>query len=343
MRISVFSVTEKGRLLSEKIEELLSENAVERYTFSKHTDEGSTAFSDIKTTVGNAFYSSDVLIFVCACGIAVRSIAHFIKDKQSDPAVVVIDDNGKYVISLLSGHIGGANRFSGKLAEKLGAVPVITTATDIGGRFSPDSLAMANGLIITDMNAAKEIASAVLDGEKIGLTSEYECVNIPRELEQNKSHRCGIHIGADYKKDFDITLGLIPKNIVLGIGCKRDTPIEVIEAAVKNALEKNDILFERVCCVTTIDIKKDEKGLKEFSEKYGLEFRLFSAQQLMRAKGDFTSSDFVKSVTGADNVCERSCVSYTENKLLFKKYSENGVTVAASEKKTIIDFEKELF
>ena len=343
MKISIFSVTEKGRKLSQNISEILSENTVVRYTFSKHGDENSVLFSDMKKTVGDVFYATDVLVFVCACGIAVRSIAPFIENKQTDPAVLVIDDNGKFVISLLSGHIGGANRFAEMLAKKMNAQPVVTTATDIGGKFSPDSFAGANGLIITDLNAAKALASAVLDGERLGLVSEYECSNIPSEIEENKACRCGIYIGSENKKPFDITLKLMPKNIVLGIGCKKNTPSGMIEKAVKNALEKNDISFERVCAVTSIDIKQNEKGMIGFCEKYRLLYHTFSADELMSVKGDFTRSDFVKSVTGADNVCERSCSLHTGNKLLFKKYSENGVTVAASEKLIIIDFKKELF
>ena len=343
MNISFFSVTEKGRKLSQDIESMLSEHTVTRYTFSKHSDEGSEVFSDIKATIGNVFDDCDVMIFICACGIAVRSIAPFIKSKQTDPAVLVIDDNGKYVISLLSGHIGGANAFADMLSKKIGALPVITTATDIGGKFSPDSFAKANGLIITDMNAAKQIASAVLDNEKIGLVSEYEYVNIPSEIDNNSDHRYGIYIGNESKAPFEVTLRLIPKNIILGIGCKRNTPLETIENTVKSAIKKHKIPLDRICGVSTIDIKSDEKGLLGFCEKYSLELYTYSSESLMSVQGDFTSSDFVKSVTGTDNVCERSCVLHTGNGLLFKKYSENGVTVAASKKKTIIDLEKEVF
>ena len=343
MKATVFSVTEKGRILSKKFSDLLPEHTVSRFTFYKHSDNGSQPFTDMKAAVGTVFDYSDIIIFICACGIAVRSIAPFIKSKQTDPAVLVIDDNGKFVVSLLSGHIGGANSFTREIAHMISAEPVVTTATDIGGKFSPDSFAKANDLIITDMNAAKLIASAVLDNEKIGFISEYGFEILPDELEENQIHRCGIYIGTDDKKPFEVTLKLIPKNVVLGIGCKKNTPLEVIEKTVRDALENNNIPFERVCSVVTIDIKSDEKGLLDLCEKYTWDFSTYSSEELMSIDGDFTSSDFVKSITGADNICERSCAIHTENGLIFKKYAENGVTVAASEKQIKIDFEKEFF
>ncbi len=343
MKATVFSVTEKGRILSKKFSDLLPEHTVSRFTFYKHSDNGSQPFTDMKAAVGTVFDYSDIIIFICACGIAVRSIAPFIKSKKTDPAVLVIDDNGKFVISLLSGHIGGANGFTREIAHMISAEPVVTTATDIGGKFSPDSFAKANDLIITDMNAAKLIASAILDNEKIGLISEYKCVNIPAEIEESKLHRYGIYISTDDKKPFEVTLKLIPKNVVLGIGCKKNTPLEVIIKTVRNALEKNCISIERICTVATIDIKSNEKGLLDFCKKYALDFITYSFEELMSIDGDFTTSDFVKSITGADNICERSCVLRTNGDLLFRKYAENGVTVAASERQIIIDFEKEIF
>ena len=129
------------------------------------------------------------------------------------------DEKGQNVISLLSGHLGGANELSRRLAELIGAQPVITTATDTGSHFSPDSFASANGLIITDMSAAKAAASAVLDGERIGLVSEYDCINVPEEVSPGADHPVGIFVGSAHREPFPVTLRLVPRNVVLGIGC----------------------------------------------------------------------------------------------------------------------------
>lgn len=343
MTISIISFTEKGRILSQKISGIFSEEyGVKRYCFHKKQDENSEAFSDINELVFRIFYSSGALIFVCACGIAVRSIAPFIRSKATDPAVIVIDDCGSFVIPILSGHLGGANRLAEIIAEKTGAKAVITTATDIGGAFSPDSFAKANNLVITDLSAAKEIAAAVLDNEKIGLASDYECKNIPPEIAENTPCRTGICIASDTnKKPFEITLNLLPKNICIGIGCKRGTPCNKIETHIFDSLLCAGIDKRRLCCAATIDIKADEAGIIEFCKKNSLKLFTYTAEQLMSANGNFQKSDFVLSKTGTDNVCERSAV-LTGGRLIMPKMAVNGVTVAAAELPTEIDFEKRI-
>ncbi|MCD8103535.1 MAG: cobalamin biosynthesis protein [Lachnospiraceae bacterium] len=134
---------------------------------------------------------ADGIIFVGACGIAVRSIAPFLKSKMTDPAVLVIDEAGQFVISLLSGHIGGANRLAILAAQILGATPVITTATDVNGKFAVDVFAKDNGLRIGSMKAAKEISAAILRGEKVGVCCEGEIEgNIPPELVLLETGEC---------------------------------------------------------------------------------------------------------------------------------------------------------
>lgn len=343
MRAAVISFTENGRLLSREIMDFLNEAQIaERFCFHTHTDENAQSFDDVYALSTQLFNAYDALIFVCASGIAVRSIAPHIRSKASDPAVIVIDDCGKFVIPLLSGHIGGANRLAQLIAENIGAVPVITTATDVGGRFSPDSFAKANGLVITDLDASKKIASAVLDGEKIGLLSEYPCENIPPEISLYKACKIGIYIGTDdEKKPFETTLFLPPKNIVVGIGCKRGTSCEMIEAHVKACFETAKISEERLCAAATIDIKSDEKGLLEFCQKRKIRLLTYSAEELMRVNGEFESSDFVLKTTGTDNVCERSVVCSEANPIL-PKTAENGVTAALGELPVSIDFERKM-
>lgn len=339
MTVSIISITENGLELSLKLAEHLSEKlCIKRYAFYKKCDEKALPFSNINQIAGEIFSSSKVIIFVCACGIAVRTIAPFIKSKTTDPAVIVIDDNGRFVIPVLSGHLGCANRLSEIIAEKIDAVPVITTATDIGGKFSPDSVAKANNLIISNLSAAKEIAAAVLNNEKIGLVSDYECVNIPSDVATNEKCRTGICISADItEKPFEITLNLIPKNIVIGIGCKRGTSCTVIEEHIADILKMSEINENRLCAITTIDIKADEKGILEFCEKHSIKMFTYTADELMNVEGNFTKSEFVFSQTGTDNVCERSVVKYG-GKLIIPKTAENGTAVAVAEIPVEIDF-----
>lgn len=344
MTISIISVTEKGRALSGKIAENLGEEfEVKRYCYYKNSDGFSEKFTNISELTASIFRQSSALVFVCSCGIAVRAIAPLLQSKDIDPAVVAADDSGKFVIPILSGHIGGANRLAEIIAKKIGARVVITTATDTGGRFSPDSFAQANRLLITDFEAAKEIAAAVLNDEKIGLHCDYPYKNPPFEIvgiSENEYCRTGLCIGANpLVKPFEVTLNLIPRNIVIGIGCRKNTPCKDIENHIFTTLKKEGIFERRVSQVATIDIKGAEPGLVEFCSKYNLPLMSFSAKQLNELEGDFHGSSFVLSQIGTDNVCERSAVR-CGGKLILHKRSSDNVTVAAAELPVDIDFER---
>ena len=338
MKLALFSVTEQGRQLSQKLAGILNMHQIVRYCHQKHSDDAQS-FSDIINLTGQIFHEFDGLIYICACGIAVRAIASSLKSKASDPAVLVIDNDGKFVISLLSGHLGRANALTAQIAEKIQATPVITTATDIGKLFSPDSFALANHLIINDLQSAKIIASEVLNGEKIGLMSDYPYQNKPDVLTESLSCRTGIYIGTDANQPFPVTLHLIPKNIVLGIGCRKNIPPEKLETQIFEFLADSD-LFRRVCAIATIDLKKTETALLKFAEKYHLELYFYTSEELMSVPGEFSGSDFVKQITGTDNICERSAVRCARGSLIMRKQAAHGVTLAAAEKKLMLDFER---
>ncbi len=343
MKIAIISITEKGRQLSLKICSGLSKNhEIQRFFNYRHLDSLGISYERIVDLTAKIFNNFEALIFICACGIAVRSIAPCIDSKTKDPAVLVVDDCGNYVISILSGHIGGANRLAEIVSEVIGAQPVITTATDIGGRFSPDSFASANNLLIRDMNAAKLIANAVLNDEKIGLKSEYECTNVPDQLIFSENCRFGLYIGRDEEyRPFDVTLNLVPKNIVVGIGCKKNTPCDVIEQRVKQTFFHAKIEMDRIISASSINVKADEKGLLEFCRRSRIPIDFYSAEELLAVCGDFASSEFVRKTVGVENVCERSA-SASGGKLIIHKNSSDGVTVAAAELDVKIDFERKL-
>lgn len=342
MKAAIISLTENGRRLSALIAEKADFLSSERFCFKGHGDCSAQSFDSLAGLAADVFDRFDALVFVCACGIAVRAVAPHLRSKTTDPAVVVIDDCGRFAIPVLSGHIGGANALAERLAELIGAQAVITTATDTGGHFSPDSFAAANGLIITDMVAAKAVAAAVLDGEKTGLVSDYEYVNLPRDVSAGTDCRTGVYVGSGDVKPFPVTLRLVPRNVVLGIGCRRGTDCGAIESAVVNALKAADIAAERVYAVATIDLKADEAGLLALCEKHGLELCTYTAEELRDVDGDFSTSDFVKSVTGVDNVCERSAVLCSGGKLVLRKTAADGVTVAAAEMPVILDFGRKM-
>lgn len=328
------------------------------------TDKGEKEPEPLSCSLGDwteeAFKNSDALIFIGASGIAVRAIAPFVTSKTADPACIVSDEKGNYVIPLLSGHIGGANELARQLAKDLEAIPVITTATDVNGLFAVDEWAQKNGLFISSMAAAKQVAAHLLQGKTIGLSSIFpikgklpqglvwkENLAEPAETEiqisicrgqadsKEKTHLP--HHGAQESEkqpksgQGPSVLQLIPRCLVLGIGCRRDTPKEAIEALVRETLENCNLSEKALLCAASIDLKAQESGLLEFCREWELPFQVFSSEELQQVQGDFTPSSFVKGITGVDNVCERAAVlASSKGRLIVKKQAQKGVTVAAA-------------
>jgi cobalt-precorrin 5A hydrolase len=175
MTVKVIAFTLRGGRLAVDISRQLKAAGIDSapYCFYKYAKEaGAEEVSNVRQWCGDNWDSCDGLVFVSATGIAVRSIAPFIKSKKSDPAVAVVDESGHFSISLLSGHIGGANDLAQLIAEKIGAQAVVTTATDVNGKIAIDVTAKKNGLFITSMPMAKEVSASVLSGERIGFFSE---------------------------------------------------------------------------------------------------------------------------------------------------------------------------
>ena len=290
---------------------------------------------------GEHFRESDLFLSVGSVGICVRHVAPYVKSKVTDPAVIVIDELGQHIIPVLSGHIGGANGMTRVLAAGLGGEPVITTATDINGKFAVDEWAAKNGFAISSMKTAKDYAAAILERD-LPLKSDFpvkgELPKGTRRAEDKEESETGLLISWRTDEPFKETLRLIPKCLALGIGCRRGTPEEAIEEAVKTVLADNGIDRRAVSAIASIDLKKDEEGLLAFANRMGIDPVFYTAEELLAVEGDFTPSEFVKSITGVDNVCERSALK-KGGRLIVKKTALNGVTVAVSVKNMEVEFE----
>ena len=324
MKVSVFCFSDSGAVLAGKLCQLLGL--------------GQACFCrGIAADMGKLFAENDALIFIGACGIAVRSVAPYIKSKTTDPAVIVIDDQGRYVIPILSGHIGGANKLAEQVASKLGAIPVITTATDSAGKFSCDAWAVQNDCAISSMETAKKVSATILKND-IPVISDYELPStLPNGLVSGKTGEIGIYIGIHNKAPFKTTLRLIPRILTLGIGCRKGTAKEHILSVIKNVFADNGLDIRSVGRVASIDVKKGEEGLISFAKELNAELYFYSADELNALDGDFDESDFVKKTVGTGNVCERSAV-LAGGKLIVRKTMTDGVTVAVAEKDWRIEF-----
>lgn len=346
MLISLIAFTQNGSALCKKLQLFLESMEHEVKAFAKEGYAKDLGLIPVTESLGqwteSQFHSCQGLIFIGAAGIAVRAIAPYVNNKKNDPAVLVLDEKGNYVIPILSGHIGGANELALTIAEGLGAVPVITTATDINHKFAVDVFARKNQLYIQRMDYAKEISAAILRGEPVGFFSVFDYQGVLSEnLSLDPSCEYGICISFDEEKQpFGKTLQLIPQILTLGLGCRKGKTLSEIEAVVEKILLQNNISMHSLRNVATIDLKKEEKGLLEFCEKYQLELIIYTAEQLKQAKGNFLESDYVNTVTGIGNVCERAAVLGSGNgTVLQKKAADNGVTVSLARKEWSVQFE----
>lgn len=322
--------TENGKNLAEKI-------------FTDEFDylpEYRTSEKPIKQWVRESFECHLPVLFIGATGIAVREIAPFIQNKLTDSAVVVMDELGKYAIPILSGHYGRANRLAQILASKTNAIPVITTATDINKVYAIDEFAAANQMRIADKSRIKNVSKKFLDNTNVTLKYSSKGISFtgqrPDNIIDSTSDEPDIII-TDYALGSS-SLELIPKRIVLGIGCKKGKSFEELKNFVDKQCNETD-LMQHICAICSIDLKAEEYGLIKLSQYYHVPFITFSSDELKKIKGDFEESEFVKETTGIGNVCERAAIagaSETGSHLIKNKVSENGMTLAMAKKDGII-------
>ncbi|MGL6198202.1 MAG: cobalt-precorrin 5A hydrolase [Lachnospiraceae bacterium] len=351
-KLIILSFTREGSKWNKHLQENIQspQCSCEGFTISRLAAEMNLKVLDenLKSWIGEKWGTVDFL-FIGAAGIAIRSIAPWVKDKYSDSAVLVMDEKGKYIIPLLSGHIGGAVDLAYTIAKYTNATVVTTTATDVQNKFAVDVFARHNRLRITDRIIAKNISAAILDGCKVGFYSNYPIEGVtPEELklctriEELDEYPWGIVVSDDADKQHsNNVLNLVPvekKNVIVGIGCRRGTEKERIQTALNKLLIPYEGSLE-ISCFTSIELKKDENGIKEIAEAYKVPFITYTAEELKKVDIVSEKSDFVKQVTGVDNVCERAArYCCPEGEVLQPKTVINSVTLALVQKMIKIKF-----
>lgn len=346
MKIAVISFNSKGNIIATILKE-----SIKIDLFIKDKIEN----FDLKERIEILMKSYNALIFISSTGIAVRYIAPYLKSKTEDPAVLVIDILGNYVISLLSGHLGGANELTIKVAKIINAEPVITTATDRMGVEAPDMIAKRNNLVIEDIKDCKDISAFLVSGEKVAFIDEENKIKLPKGYCDNIEDSKGlVYVTNKEIKDFkrldyvtnkdkeslrnirvskDIkTLYLLRKSIILGIGCKKNYPVEVMKETVLEVLKNYNLDYRSVKAVVTIELKGEEQAIIELAKSLQAEFKIFSKEEIKEVHNNYKGSNFVEKSIGVRAVCE-PCVELYGARFITEKLSYNGMTICIGEEK----------
>lgn len=343
MNIALTAFTSRGAELAGRLAKALTEDGHSCALWVPERlapETGLPGYRSLGPWTGERFADSDALLFVGASGIAVRAIAPYVRDKFTDPAVVSVDEAGRFAVPLLSGHVGGANDLAWLVARRTGGTAAVSTATDVNGRFAVDQWAREQGFFLDGREGAKRVSAALLAGISVGMESDFPIQGpLPQGVVEGPAE-AGIALTLDpEKRPFPHTVRLIPPVLHLGIGCRRGTPAATIAKAVEGVFRSRHLSLKGVAAVCSIDLKKDEAGLLAFCQGLGLPLTTYSAGELSAVPGDFTPSPFVHGVTGVDNVCERAAVR-RGGSLIVPKQAGEGVTVAVSQVPLTIRFSK---
>jgi len=353
MRLAIISVTNQGALLGSAVADTLcNDHQVDVFAKQSRNPLNVTPYESLSTLLPDIFSCYDGFIFIMATGIVVRVIAPYIQDKRIDPAIVVMDENGQYVISLLSGHIGGANELATLVGELVGAQPVITTATDVGKKPAVDMLAVKLNLQIEPFSQLKYLNAAIVNGDRVNFFIDTSLPN--QELYWQTAEKLGILL-QDIKQihtaaydaavcitDQDLSVSklhlyLKPMPLAVGIGCRRGTTSAEILAAVTDACYQIGYRTDSVTMIASTIVKQDEAGLLAVIEQLAVRSHFFVNEQLQQCidKHQLEVSNFVKKQIGVGNVCAASAIlAGKTNKLLLPKTKYKNVTVAIAPAKS---------
>jgi cobalamin biosynthesis protein CbiG len=322
----IFYITDGGRRLAEKLAEGFPGSEVVKFS--------SKSFGDKWTLSKN-------IICIMATGIVVRTAAPLLKDKKTDPAVVVLDEKGQYTVSLLSGHVGGANALAEEVAAYLGAQAVITTASDVQGRLSLDLWAVAHNLYIEDFEKLKKLSTRIVNGQKVTFYSDcpIDEGHVPDEFEQADSAEQAEIVVSEGIMNTD-ALMLRPGVLFVGIGCNRGTEKAEIADVFHGVLQKEGLSINSVKGIASIDVKQDEQGLLDFAEDIGLDIEFFSKDVLNDAVSvyNIAPSEAVRAATGAAAVAEPAAVAgakkiFDDCTIITPKVKRGNVTLAIAKAK----------
>jgi len=321
LRIACFTFTKSGETLAS----ILKKKSYYNIDIFNREHYG----KNLKQFCKESFYRYDALVFYSSTGIAVRLIAPYIHDKKQDPAVVVVDDLGRYAVSLLSGHIGGANELTKHIASKMNAQPVITTASDGRNFEAVDIFALRNSYAIENMEDAKKITSMMVDNRKIELLTEVNArIKYQHIVEENGEGRIIVSSCLNVANDKPCAV-LRPRILNVGIGCRKGVSGRVIIGLIEKTFRENNYSTLSIRSIGTIEVKKKEEGIVEACAYFGCPLRIFSVKEIEEVQDLFKGSDFVKATVGVRSVAE-PCAHLCGGGIVIPRTAEASATIAVS-------------
>jgi cobalt-precorrin 5A hydrolase len=348
MPLAIVAITPGGAALARRLGRALPKAVVhlpERFRRDDHLRYFAESLGEL---LPRLFAGGNSLACIMATGIVVRILAPHLQRKDLDPAVVVLDEAGHYAVSLLAGHLGGANELARELARLTGGHPVITTATDVNGLPAWDEVARREGLSIEPLKNIGRLNKLLLEGGRTVLVDRYGVVagyfqglpevmiagTFSEAMKAQASARVFVtNRYIPHLEGQDDLLVLRPRDLVVGIGCNRGTSLEEIEAAVFEELQKAFLSTKSIACLATVSAKADEAGLVGFAGKHRLPLEFHSTEDLNLMDAPSKPSPHALAAVGARGVCEPAALlSSGSRTLLVTKKRRGNVTVAVAEK-----------
>ena len=348
MKLALISVTNGGALLSNHLATLLRDANNQVDLFAKHGRNpfDATTYEVLSTLIADIFPRYEGLIFIMATGIVVRVIAPYIQDKRIDPAIVVMDEKGQYAISLLSGHMGGANELARFIGQSIGAQPVITTATDVSNKPAVDVLAVKLHLSIQPFTQLKHMNARIVNGEQVIFFIDKAVPN--QEFYAKTAEKSGIVLQdmdqmptAMYDAAVLITEQVLHCNkphlylrsmaLAVGIGCRRGATSTDILKAVTAACYTIGYNILSIAVIGSTVVKQDEVGLLAVIKQLAVPSKFYINEELQQCIDTYQLevSSFVQKQIGVGNICAAAAILAGQtNKLLLPKTKYKNVTVA---------------
>ncbi len=319
MNLALVAITDGGKDLATKLSDKLSD---------AHLLTGSKKVSDL---VAENWQNYDGFIFIMATGIVVRTIAPLLQHKHHDPAIIVMDEKGQHVISLLSGHMGGANQLAQTLAGHTGGTPVITTASDTLGLVSLDLWAKNQNLFIENQEKLTAVSAKLVSKGYLNIYADVEVINLPTGLQQTSALEKA-DIAVSNKTDLSGNTAVFrPRNLIIGVGCNRGTPEEEFEDCLKELLNDCSLSRSSIRNLASIDKKNDETGLLEFAASNSWHIDFFDKDAINTLTHLEISYAALKAV-GAIGVAEpTSLLSGRTHLLLSRKRKWKNITMAIAQ------------